>query len=254
MADEDDAQKTEEPTSKKLEKAREQGQVAKSTEVNSWFLLMGGTITLLMMAPLMMDKVRGLATTFIENPHAISFEFDNLRRVIAEALTTLFIVIGPFLGLMVILALAAGLFQIGFLWAPAKLKPDFSKLNVIKALKNRFSLQTLIEFTKGIFKIAIVGTVSFGLAIPLLDDIALIPQFDLWAVLDRLHEVTLAIAGGTVLVLTFIAALDLIYQRYQHTKTMRMTKQEVKDENKQSEGDPQIKARIRRIRMVLVCW
>jgi flagellar biosynthetic protein FlhB len=97
-------------------------------------------------------------------------------------------------------------------------------------------------------KISLVAIVALGLAVPMFDDITLTPMISVASSLHRLHDLALWVVGGTVAVMTAIALLDYGYQRYQHNKQLKMTKQEVKDEHKQSEGDPQIKARIRAIR------
>ena len=110
-------------------------------------------------------------------------------------------------------------------------------------------MKSVIEFVKGIFKLSIVTTVAFGLAIPLLADVQLIPAFDLVHTLDRIHDMAIVLIFATVAVMTAIAALDYLYQRHAFIKQMKMTKQEVKDEHKQSEGDPIIKSRIRRLRL-----
>ena len=114
--------------------------------------------------------------------------------------------------------------------------------------KNKFSMRQLVEFVKGIVKIVLVAVVAIGLAVPLFDDITLAPLTDLMWSLHRLHRIALWIIAGTVGVMTVIALLDYAFQKYSHTKKLKMTKQEVKDEYKQAEGDPQIKAQIRRIR------
>jgi len=106
-----------------------------------------------------------------------------------------------------------------------------------------------MEFLKGILKLLAVGFVSFSMALPMLQDITLIPSMSLDLSLERINDIALLLMVGTVAVMTVIAFLDFTFQKYTHSKDMRMSKQEVKDENKQSEGDPMIKARIRKVRM-----
>ena len=139
--------------------------------------------------------------------------------------------------------------QTGLIWATEKIKPDPSKISLIKGVKTKFSLRAIVEFLKGIAKIGLVSVVAFGLVVPFLGDIALIPAFELVQTLDRIHILAIWLMVGTVLVMTVVAALDFLYQKYAHLKQMRMTKQDVKDEQKQAEGDPLIRARIRKLRM-----
>ena len=115
-------------------------------------------------------------------------------------------------------------------------------------MKNKVNLKAMVEFVKGLFKLGLVSIVTFAIAIPLLDDILVIPYIDLILSLQRIHELVILLAIGTLIVLTVIAVLDYIYQKYAFMQQMKMTKQEVRDEHKQSEGDPQVKARIRQLR------
>lgn len=248
MADEDDASKTEDPTDKKLQDARGKGQVAQSQEIKSWAVLLGGTAGLVLLAPFIANGVRKISLVFIENPHAISIDFEHLRKVMAETVIDIGFVLAPLFLILVILAFASNVGQFGLIWSPSKIKPDYSKISPLKGIKRMFSSTTVVEFLKGIAKLIIVGAVSFSLALPLLADIELIAQMDFLYSLDRIHLIAIYLAAGTVAVMTVIAALDLIYQKAKHAKEMRMSKQEVKDEHKQSDGDPQVKARIRQIR------
>ncbi len=249
MAEEDDASKTEEPTERKLNKAREKGQVAMSQEVKNWVILLGGAGAMVFMAPGIMSDVRQVLFKFIESPHAIPFDIPHLRFMISNLLLDVGWILIPLMGLLVVLAIASSVAQTGLIWATEKIKPDPSKISLIKGAKTKFSLRAIVEFLKGIAKIGLVSVVSIGLVAPFLGDVALIPTFELVQTLDRIHIIAIWLMVGTVMVMTVIAALDLLYQRHAHLKQMRMTKQDVKDEQKQAEGDPLIRARIRKLRM-----
>ncbi len=249
MADEDDASKTEEPTDRKLGKAREKGQVSQSQEVKNWAAFLGISLGMLMLIPGVMRGVAGATRRFIEQPEEIQFSFEQMRLVIADLGLEIAIILGPLVGLLVILALANNLAQVGLIWATEKLKPDFSKLNLAKGAKKIASPTALVEFAKGIIKLIVVSAVGFGVAIPSLSDITLFPDMNLIISLDRLYWVALMLITSTFAVMTVVAVLDWFWQKYTFTKSMRMTKQEVKDEQKSTDGDPQIKARIRKIRV-----
>lgn len=249
MAEEDDSSKTEDPTQKKLSKARERGQVAMSQEIKSWLILLGSTLIIIVMAPSMMRDMRNVMAPFIVSPHDIPFDFLHLRLVMGRTLVDLGLILAPLLGLLLFLAFFASVGQSGLVYSPKKLEPDLSKLSLIKGFKKLFSMRSVLEFAKGILKLSLVTAVALGLVVPLLDDIELLPAADLVESLDRIYQLGILLMVGTVAVMTVIAVLDFFYQKYDHLKQMRMTKQEVKDEHKQSEGDPQIKARIRRLRI-----
>lgn len=246
--EEDDAQKTEEPTPRKLERSKEQGQTASSMEIKTWGVLLTATLIMALMAPGISSRVRDVAFVFVEQPHAIDMDFENLRLLLANLMLDLAWILWPLMLALMIIAVFVSVAQSGLIWAPTKVKPDFSKISLIKGLKNKLSLRSVVEFVKGLMKIALVSIVSFAIAIPLLDDIVLIPSIDFILTLERIHELVIVLAIGTLIVLTVIAVLDYIYQKYSFMQQMKMTKQEVRDEHKQSEGDPQVKARIRQLR------
>jgi len=249
MAEEDDASKTEDPTARKLEKARDKGQVASSQEVKSWMILLGGAFAMIVMAPGIMRDIRLTSLKFIESPHAIAVDSPHLRNVLIELLGDLAWILLPLMGLLVVLALVANVGQTGFIWALEKPKPQVSKISPLKGAKRIFGAKGFVEFVKGLAKLSLVTVVAFGLAVPLLGDIALLPSLEIGQTLGRIHWIAIWLMVGTVAVMTAIAALDFAYQKFSHLKQMRMTKQEVKDEHKQSEGDPLVKARIRKLRM-----
>ena len=249
MAEEDDSQKTEDPSDKKLAKAKQKGQVAQSQEIKTWMILLGGTAGLVFMAPSMTTNIRGAIQPFIGNPDAVPTDFNHLLQIMASLSGEMGLILAPLLSLLFVIALFANIAQFGLIFAPSKIKPDLKKLSLITGAKRMFSPKALFEFLKGIFKLLAVGVVSFSMALPMLKDLALIPYYDLAQVMDRIHIISILLAVGTIGVMTVIAALDFAYQKYSFKKQMMMSKQEVKDENKQSEGDPQIKARIRKVRM-----
>jgi len=246
--DEDEAQKTEEPTSRKLEKSKEQGQTASSQEIKTWGVLLTATLIIALMAPGITRNIRDATVLFIEQPHAIPADFEHLRLTLADLMMNLAWILAPLMMALMIVAVVMSLAQSGLIWAPTKIKPDFSKLSMIKGLKNKVNLKAMVEFVKGLLKLGLVSLVTFGIAIPLLDDVTLIPFIDLVLSLERIHQLIVLLAVGTLIVLTVIAVLDYMYQKYAFMEQMKMTKQEVRDEHKQSEGDPQIKARIRQLR------
>ncbi len=248
MADEDETQKTEDPTDKRKAKSRSDGDVASSQEIKSWMSLLGGAFGLLVLAPGITSDIRLISAKFILSPETISLDREHLRFLFADALIDTGIALSPILGLLMLLAFLANVGQTGFIWAPKKLVPELSKISLIKGLKRMFSLRSVNEFVKGILKLTLVTVVGLTVAIPFMTDLSLFIDRSLGSMLDRLWIISIWFTLASVGVMSAIAALDFSYQKYQSLKQMKMSKQEVKDENKQSEGDPQIKARIRQIR------
>jgi len=249
MAEDDSTEKTEEPTPKKLEKAAEEGQVASSQEIKNWAILLGATMMVIALAPWMAGRIYLIVRKFLESPHAIDTDIYGIQHILAGLIEGVGVTVLPFMGLMIILAIGASVGQSGFTWSPKKLSPKLSKFNPISGAKKLFSVTQLLELVKGLVKIAIVGAVGFAVSIPLLSDLETLVGRDLLHILDRMWLLAIGLIMGTVGVMTVVAVLDLFYVRWKHNKDLRMTKQEVKDEHKNQEGDPVIKSKLRSIRM-----
>lgn len=250
MAEEDDdSQKTEDPTDRKLSKAREKGEVAQSQEVKTWMILLGGTAGLFFMAPYMGSSLSRAVTPFLESPDAIPADFEQLHATFANLVGDVGLIMAPLWGLLFFLAVFSNIAQFGMMFSPEKLKFDVSKMSILKGVKRMASMRAVVEFLKGIFKLLVVAAVSFFMALPWLDDLAVMSRMNLEFTLDRIHIIAIVLAMGTVGVMTLVAAMDLAFQKHSFTKKMRMTQQEVKDEHKQSDGDPHVKARIRKVRL-----
>lgn len=249
MAEEQErSSKTEDATPQRLQKGRERGQVAVSQEVKSWAILAAGTLGLVVLVP---DALRSLAATgrfFLESSDAIMVDAASAQRGLGALVLSVGQDVALLFALVTIVALLAGVGQIGFLWAPSKVKPEFSKISVLKGAQRMVSLHSLVEFGKGIAKLVVVGAIAFALSLPLLADLELLLWMGAGDLMQRIGVVSVRMAGGTVAVMSLIAIADYLYQRHAFNAQMRMTRQEVRDEYKQSEGDPHIKARIRKLR------
>jgi flagellar biosynthetic protein FlhB len=244
----DDAQKTEDPTPKKLEKAREKGQVAKSQEVNHWFIILALGLILTIFAPAMAGGLTDTLVRFLEKPHQLPVT-GGLGDVLVDTMVDLlWVFLLPMLVVMVAAA-AANFLQIGLLFSAEQLKPKLEKISPLKGAKRLFSTRALVDFAKGVAKLSIVGFVAFLMVWPQHDVLPMLIEYSMSAQLDMLHGLALKVVGGVLAVMTVVAALDVAYQRYKHHQEMKMSKQEVKDEFKQSEGDPQVKQRLRQLRM-----
>jgi flagellar biosynthesis protein FlhB len=250
MSDEpDDTQKTEDATPKKISQARERGNVARSQEINTWLMLFAGAILVGTMAPGLMDDIRLLMFMFIERPHEFAVDKGNLGDLMSDVVISVAkIMAGPVV-LMVVFALASGIVQNGFIFSPKSMEPKLEKISPLKGAKRFASLKQYAEFVKGLIKIGIVGTTAFLLLVPEFGRIDTLLTYELPNILDMVYGLVMRLIVYVLMILAVIAFLDLIFQRMQHQKQLRMTKQEVKDEFKQAEGDPHVKGRLRQIRM-----
>lgn len=247
--DADKSSKTEEPTTKKLSDARERGSVAVSREVNTFMLLLAGGVVLMMFADDMGSDIRRMLLQFVERPHAIEFDGGNMYGVLSKLLLDFLRILSlPFI-LFIVVAIGAGIIQNGVSFSPKALEPKFSKFNPITGAKRIFSGKQLVEFVKGILKIAIVGSIAAVPLFPTFNQIDVLPTYDIALLPGRLQELVIILFTGVLAVMLVIAIIDLLYQRWEHNRNLRMTKQEVKDEQKTTEGDPHAKQRLRKVRM-----
>lgn len=249
MSEEDQSSKTEDPSGKKLSQAKQKGQVAQSQEIKSWGVLFGATLGLLFLAPKIAHDVKMFSYKFLERPHSIPVDLGHLQLMLKTSLVELGTILAPLMAFVFVLALILTVAQTGWTFSWEKMKLDPGKFSVIKGVKKIFGVRALVEFGKGLVKTVVVGIVMFFALKPLFADIALFPGKDINEALDRMLAIALAVAALTLLIMTVVSALDFAYQKYDHIKKLKMTKQEVKDENKQAEGDPKVKQRIARVRM-----
>lgn len=246
----DDAEdKTEEPTDRKLSQAREQGNIPTSQEVKIWASLVGALAIVAMFAPHMAQDVQRLMLPFIEHPHAFPMEQSDVGQLLAEITVSMIkLMILPMMLLMV-LAVASSMAQSGLMFLPDKLTMDFTKLSPMKGIQRIFSGRNLVEFVKSVFKVGAIGFVIFLVLKSHMSEYAGLAALELMAVMEYLRHQVLAMILIVVLMVFALAAADWFYQRWSFNQQMKMTKQEIKDEHKQTEGDPMIKGRLRALRM-----
>lgn len=250
MAEDDDSSKTEDPTDRKLSRARDdEGDVPMSQEVKTWIMLFGVVMIVWTMVPYMMTQTKLMATKFIVSPHAIPVDERGLRLLFANVSIDMFKIIMLPLGLLILLAFISVIMQVGFLWTVKKIEPKWEKLNIFLALKNYITLEKFAETLKSLLKMGAIFGASSLVVLPKVKKIPIMAEMSIAAILEVLNEIILLFIFAVFMVMMFIAGADYLFVWFRHRKKMRMTKQEVKDEYKQSEGDPLVKSRIRSIRM-----
>ncbi|MBE6444826.1 MAG: flagellar biosynthesis protein FlhB [Alphaproteobacteria bacterium] len=247
--EEDEASKTEEPSERKISKAKEEGDVAVSQEVKSFIMLIGMLFVIWLLLPIMLRWYYSVSINFIENagqmevtPRSFQLLFKNVSLGLLKILSLPFVI-------FIVLGVFANISQTGFIYAPKKLEPKWDKLNIFSALPNFINMKKIIESIKGIIKITIISFIAVLVVRPYLEKVELLPTMETIAILKFIHKIVVLLLFTVVIAVLVIAIADYIYQRFSHLKKLRMTKQEVKDEYKQMEGDPLIKSRIRQVRM-----
>ncbi len=249
MADEDDSEKSEDPTQKRLDDALERGDVAKSQEVNTWFVLAGATLILLSFSGSMSAGITKMLGGLIGQAHNIPVDGRGLLHTMQTlGLQTLAAVAVPFV-LLVLAAIAGNMIQHRLVWSAESLTPKFSKVSPGAGLKRIFGKQAVANFAKGLFKLIALGAVMMAVLLPERHRLESFLMFDPSAILGVTTSLTLQLMGAVVAMLAAVAIADYFFQYRQWYQRQKMSLQEIKDEFKQSEGVPHIKGRIRQLRV-----
>lgn len=246
MAESDGQEKTEQPTDKKLSDARNEGQTAKSMEINSLLVFTAGMIILFVSQDFLAAQFKSITVYVFSSLGKLDINMKLLQLYALKSfLFYLQTMLPLFAGLMVIGALA-GYGQVGFKFTPKAISPKFSKINPISGMKNvMFSSRPLFETGKTILKLSLIGGFTY---IVLTDDIVNsigLVRLDVSEIVDFMIRASYSLIWKISIVFAAIAIVDFAYQKYKHKNSMMMTVQEVKEEFKQTEGDPMIKSRIK---------
>jgi flagellar biosynthetic protein FlhB len=249
MAEEDRSSKTEAPSQRRLEEARKKGDVAKSPEVAPLAALAGASIVVLTAGPWMARSMAEALLPFIARPDAISLTGNGSLFVMRTA-------IGAGMPALTILAAAAAagaagnLLQHGLLWTPSKLAPDLSRLNIMKALGRTFGLDGLANFLKSLAKLGAVSAVTWMVLKPRAASLGELPAVDPAAILPFSTEILRSVLLSVLIASALIAGADYFWSRHRFMGRMKMSREDLKQEHKDSDGDPHVKARQKEIRMM----
>jgi flagellar biosynthetic protein FlhB len=247
MAEETDQEKTEQATSKRRQDAREKGQVAKSREMASVAVLGACLVYFYFDASALATRLMELMRTSFRKAGQMTISIDNIQPLLADLVFQTFMLLAPFLLVTVIAGFTINVLQVGILFSSEAIAPKYSKIDPIKGFQRLFSLRSLVEMVKNILKMAIIGFVAY-LTISG-ESHKLLPLVDLSVseILGYMGEVSFKILYSTCWVLVILAVLDYGYQRWEHERSLKMSLKEIKEENRQTEGDPLIKGRIKRL-------
>jgi len=246
MADEDKESKTEEATSKKIEDSRAKGNVPKSAEVPGAAILFFASIYLLFFSGHLFQTIQKMML-YIFSFIGRDIDTTVYYTIFQTVLSTLLEALSPLFIMVVLLAVVTNVMQFGFLSVPIEFK--FEKLNPVSGLKNIFSMKKLLEAFKLTAKLAIIFIVMVIIITLVWDDIIAMMDMNLGGTLGLIRSLTGYFIAAILLIIIIFAVIDYFFTRHYYFEGLKMTKQEVKEEHKQMEGDPQVKSRIRSIQM-----
>lgn len=247
MAGKNDQEKTEKPTAKKLAKSREKGQVPKSPEISSAFIILCAATVLLAAGPWMLRSLMELMRGVFQNLGTLNMQGASVRTFLGEIFIRFLIIMAPIMLTVTVVGIAANLIQVGFLFTLEPLSPKLSKFNPITGMKKFVSLRSLMELIKSFLKILYIGTIAWLVLRGELDNLPSLIHMSVGEIIEFIGVASLKVMFYVSLAMMVLAVIDFTYQRWQHNKDLMMTKQEVKDEHKQNEGDPKVKSRIRQV-------
>lgn len=246
--DQDNTERTEDPTQKRLDDALKRGDVVKSQEVNTWFIIAGGTLALAAfsggMGATLTATMRGLlANSYDIRVDGVALIF-LMRKLAGELISAVAI---PFV-VLAVAAIAGNLIQHKLTWTSEVLAPKASRISLGAGFKRLFSMQALANFVKGLVKLVVVGAVLTALLWPEIGRLEGLVWSDPATVVPLVRTMSLKLLGAVVAILALVAAADYLFQYRQWYNRQKMTLRELKEEFRQTEGDPAIKGRMRQVR------
>ncbi len=248
MAEEDESgERTEDPTQKRLDDALERGDVAKSQEVNTWFMIAGATLVLSSFSG-SIGEIKTPLRNLIANSWMVRTDGPGLLELAKNLEFVLFAALGVPLLMLIVAAIAGNVLQHRLVWSGESLKPKLSKISPMSGAKRIFGKQAIANFAKGLFKLIALGSVMTALLWPERHRLEGMVRFDPVTMVGSIFTLTLQLLGAVVAMLAVVAIADYFFQYRQWYERQKMSLREMKEEFKQSEGDPHVKGRIRQLR------
>jgi flagellar biosynthetic protein FlhB len=248
MAESDQGQeRTEQATPKKREDARKKGQVAISREVASVIILGAALIYFYFGAGGLMEGITNIMKTSFQEAGNTTLTQQSIYAIASSLVLKVFLLLFPLLLAVFLAAFLANVFQVGFKVSWEAAQPKLSKINPLNGFKRLFSLRSLVELVKSIFKISVIALIAYLVIVHEIPSLFPLPDQSVWGMLMFMGRIAFKTMLITCVVMVVFALLDYLYQRWEFEKSIRMSKQELKEEYRQTEGDPLIKSRIKRL-------
>ncbi|WP_243289862.1 flagellar biosynthesis protein FlhB [Bacillus sp. FJAT-47783] len=238
-------EKTEKATPRKKQEARKKGQVAKSADINTAITLFLMFLSLLFFGKFLLQNMLSLFKTTFEDYLFMNVSEENVHMLFQTFMLKSVKMIAPLFLTAMIAGLVSNYVQVGFVFSTEPLKMKLDKINPIQGFKRIYSIRAIVELVKSILKITFVGTVTFLVLFFHFEELLTLPQMSVQDAFLFIAKLTVQMGLFASGALLFIAVLDYLYQKYDFEKNLRMSKQDIKDEHKKTEGDPLIKSRMK---------
>ncbi|GEP06420.1 flagellar biosynthesis protein FlhB [Methylobacterium oxalidis] len=244
--------RTEEPTQRRLDQAIERGDVANSVEINTFFILGAFTLVLLLAGGPLAKAAMGEMRGFLMNAHAVPSDAHAYEALAGRGLLIWAKALAIPAGAIVVAVLAAGFLQHPLVFTTETIMPKFDRISPMAGLKRMFGTEALFQFGKGLAKLAVVGIVAGTILWSDRDRLEVFARLDPAACLPAILVIALKLMGGVLAVFLVITLGDALYQRFRWRQRLRMSKEEMKQEMKESEGSPEVKGRMKQLRAARV--
>ena len=249
MADDrDDSQRTEEPTQRRLDEAEKHGDIVKSTEVTTFVVLLGGTLSIAIFGHSTAAKFTRTFQIFLEQPDRIAVDATSMLALFHHIIMAMALLLGPVFAVLAGMGIASHVLQHRPSISLERIAPNFSKLSPLSGLKKMFGLDGVINLGKGILKIALVGTILWTVLWPERGNLEALLTHGPEQIAGDMIYLIMKLLIAALSILAVIAVLDYVLQRYRFLQRNRMSKQEIKEEYRQTEGDPAVKAKVKQVR------
>ncbi|MDH3573213.1 MAG: flagellar biosynthesis protein FlhB [Desulfobacteraceae bacterium] len=249
MTEQSFEEKTEEPTPKKRQEVKEKGEVAKSKELPSVTVLLAALISLSLFGSFMYNHIQIIMKGAFSFPDIHNFEIPELLKFAQNIIGRFIILLSPLFAAIFITAILSNIMQVGFIVSGESITPKLSKIDPIKGFGRLFSKQSFMELIKSLLKLTIVGGIAFLTIKGEMKNFALLGEMEINSIFIYILKIFFKIFIRCSLAMIILVIIDYAFQKWEFENRIKMTKQEVKDEFKKSEGDPLIKSRIRSIQM-----
>lgn len=240
-------EKTEQPSAKRLGKARSEGNVVKSQDLNSAIVLAAALMLLCWVGPYTLSNLYGISQHIFTHLDTKPITIAGFIGTLSNTLQTIIYIVMPFFIGMMIVGIVSNVIQVKFMFTTHPLKPNFSKLNPISGFKKFFTMRSLVELAKALLKTIIVGSAGYGVVSSHMPDLMMLNSTDLYHATGVIISVIWEVALWSCITMFILGIVDYFYQRYEYIKGLKMSKQDVKEERKEAELDPHIKGRIRQM-------
>ncbi len=247
MAEEQFQERTEQATPRKRQKAREEGRVTRSQELNSALIILLGATAVFFLGPILTDKMQGMMTYIFREAPQMNINAESVMAFLSQQTLAFFIALAPILAVLTVVAYGANVLQVGFIFTTHPLELKMDAISPVNGFQRLMSMRSLFQLVRDLLKIAVIVFVAYKAIVSEMDTILVLPDASVSVIGVTMGRLALSITLKIGAVLLILGIIDYAYQKYDFEKNLRMSRQEIRDEYRDTEGSPQIKSRIRQI-------